>query len=116
MAFQPHWRRGGTGWYPIPCDGREVCLHCKGDLKKLHGLNRDGNGGLYKDRENRVYVMAFFAFGAGPWCLHCAVKEAWEQKEFFQRSGSNQYSASHFDLEATIRPVFPSIQEELKRL
>lgn len=116
MAFQPHWRWQVVGWYPIACDGRETCLHCKGDLKKLHGLNRDGNGGLYKDQNNRTYVMAYFAFGTGPWCLHCAVKEAWENKDFFQRSGSNQYAARNFDLESTLRPRLPSLAEELKRL
>jgi hypothetical protein len=116
MAFVPHWRAGETGWFPIPCDGRERCLYCKGDLKKLHGLNRDGNGGLYKDQRNRPYVMAFFAFGAGPYCWWCATKEAWENPNFFQQSGSNEYHSRNFDTEATLRPRFPSIEEELKKL
>jgi len=120
MSFLPTWQgRGGsnaTGWFPIVSDTRAACLHCKGHLSKLHGLNRDGNGGLYEDQYGRHYVMAFFAFGTGPWCLHCAVKEAWTQKDFFRRPGSNEYSGRHFDLEATLRPRLPSIADELKRL
>src|SRR5215472_15395792 len=116
MNFVPHWRQGEVGWFPIPCDGREQCCYCKGDLKKLHGLNRDGNGGIYKDEQNRTYVMAFFAFGAGPYCLHCAVKEAWCNKDFFQQSGSSQYHSRNFDTRGTLRPRLPSISEEYRKL
>lgn len=115
MRFTPSWQTGQTGWYPIKSKmGR--CLYCKGELSKLHGLNRDGNGGIAKDHDNDTMVMAFFAFGAGPYCLHCAVKEAWRNKDFFQQSGNSEYHSSRYDLGASYRLKFPSIQDELKKL
>ncbi len=91
MSFQPHWRRGGTGWFPIP-DAN--CLYCKDRLSKLHGFNQN--------REGPPTVMGLFLFGAGPWCVHCGTK-AWTDKDFFKRSGANEYSASRFDLGADFR-------------
>lgn len=116
MSFIPHWRQGETGWFPIVADGKAICLYCKGELQKRHGLNRDGNGGYYRDRRGNYYVMAFFAFGAGPYCWHCAVKEAWCNPDFFSQSGSSQYHSRNYDTRATLRPQFPSIAEELKKL
>jgi len=110
MSFTPSWRRAATGWFPILADDRAACLHCKGKLVKLHGLNKN------PDNFGRPLVMSFFAFGAGPWCLHCAVKEAWQQKDFFQRPGSDQYDARRYDLNVSLRPKLPSIEEELKNL
>lgn len=116
MSFVPHWRQGETGWFPIVCDGRAFCCYCKGELRKLHGLNRDGNGGYQRDRQGNHFVMAFFAFGAGPWCLHCAVKEAWNNPDFFNQSGSSEYHSSRFDVKRTLRPDLPPIEEEYKKL
>lgn len=114
--FQPHWRAGATGWFPIVNDTRAFCLYCKGRFEKLHGLNRDGNGGYYRDRLGNYYVMAFFGFGAGPYCLHCATKEVWNNPDFFRQSGSSEYHSANFDVNRTLRPYLPPIEEELKKL
>lgn len=116
MSYQPHWAGGQTGWFPIVNTARAKCLYCKELLEKRHGLNRDGNGGYYRDHDGNYYVMAFFAFGAGPYCLHCAVKEAWCNKDFFRQQGSGEYHSSHFDTGRTLRPHIPSIEEEMKKL
>lgn len=116
MNFTPHWTQGPTGWYPIVNDRKARCLYCKEPLSKRLGLNRDGNGGYYRDRQGNYYVMAGFFFGAGPYCLRCATKEAWCNKDFFQQSGNSEYHVSRYDVGRTLRPSFPSIEEELKKL
>ena len=115
MPIKPHWS-GKTGWYPLIADGRASCLYCKESLEKLHGLNRDGNGGIKRDYDGSASVMGFFAFGTGPWCIHCAVKEAWTHKDFFEQTGHSEYSAKRWDLDRYWRLPPLNYHEELKKL
>jgi hypothetical protein len=115
MPVQAHWR-GKTGFYPIIADGRAQCIYCKTSLVKLHGLNKDGNGGIKHDYIGNTEVMGFFAFGTGPWCIHCAVKEAWCRKDFYGSVGHSEYSAARHDLDRYWRLPPLNYKEELKKL
>lgn len=107
MAVQPHWKRNGHGWYPLPA--KVKCTHCREELWKRHGVNRN------RDDRDGPTVQGLFLFGVGPFCIHCGLK-AWNDPDFFNRSGHSDYLASHHDLMRDFRPKLPSIQDELKKL
>lgn len=107
MSFQAHWRRGQTGWFPIPA-GKASCLYCHEPLKKLHGLNRNRD-------EREPTVMGLFLFGAGPWCIHCGTK-AWTDPDFWTRSGANEYAASNWDLNRDFRAKMPSAEDDFRKV
>jgi len=98
MSFNPHWRQGATGMFPI--DAETTCAYCKSSLKKLHGLNQNRPG-------QSPSVMGWFFFGAGPFCIHCGEK-MWTDPDFFKRSGSNEYHSSRYDLNRDFRSPSPS--------
>lgn len=85
--------RGAVGMYPIRADA--LCISCKERLAKKHGLNQN--------RDGEPTVMGWFVGGTGPRCIWCH-QQAWQDREFWARTGSSEYSARRWDLERDFRP------------
>jgi hypothetical protein len=106
MSFQPNWRYNSTGWYPV--EARKSCITCHETFAKKHGVRQVAD-------DPQPMSMVLFLFGTGPYCYWCGLK-AWQDKEFFNRSGSNEYAARRHDLSYDFRVRMPSIEEELRKL
>ena len=80
---------GAVGMYPIRPDA--ICINCKEALKKKHGINQ---------ADGKVY--GWFLGNTGPRCIWCH-KQAWTDREFWQRTGHSENSASRWQLHGNFR-------------